>query len=233
MSTPKNYLFVSANQTVFRINLKTYEVSDLGIADASQIEFDIVRNQLFYVENATYIVRKCYNTNNTSERLATGSISSISYDWISEQLYFIDSNSSSIKAIKTSLDANGMMRTVLKFPSDQIPKRILVHPRYGYLYWINESTASIKRANADGTDERSILTDPFIGGIAIDYKNNRFYWTDMNFNVGSCNLHGQDVKIIAMLKRTDSLIAAVENRLYWNTFNNFEKDIIYSKSAGK
>lgn len=230
-STMRDYLLVSANQTVFRIDLKTQEISDLNIADANQIEFDVERNQLFYVENGTYIVRKCFNTNNTAERLAAGSISSISYDWISEQLYFIDLNSSSIKAIKTSLNSTGMMRTVLKFPSDEIPERIVAHPKYGYLYWINKS-ASIKRANADGTDERSIVQFVAIGGIAIDYKNGRIYWTDANFNVGSSNLDGEDQKTIGVRQRTESWIAVVENRLYWHAYKALDKNIIYSMSAG-
>ncbi len=69
--------------------------------------------------------------------------------------------------------------------------------RSGRVYWANNSTGAIERANSDGTaiEERFItgISDP--GGIAVDARH--VYWANRGVNstgtIGRANLDGSGV----------------------------------------
>lgn len=229
--TTRDYLLITANQTVLRIDLKTREVKDIGIAGTNLIEFDIKHNQLFYIENNTGIVRKRFNINDETERLVAGSVRCLSYDWISELLYFVDLDSLTIKAVRTTLGTNRMIRTIYNFPFGELPKSLVVHPKYGYLYWFSEMP-SITRANLDGSHFQLIVRLGLISDITIDYQHDRVYWTDWSSMIGNCDLNGKDRREIQMQKTSLNLIAVIGDQLYCKGYSRLEMDIIYSTNVG-
>jgi hypothetical protein len=85
------------------------------------------------------IGRQCLNGTEAPEVLVeTGlaSVEGMSYDWISQMLYFVDGMRLKIEAVKVSSFAHEKMRRTV-IPSTKLakPRGIAVHPMAGYLFW--------------------------------------------------------------------------------------------------
>jgi hypothetical protein len=69
-----------------------------------------------------------------------------------------------------------------------------------FIYWIDTVSASIRRANVDGTDAENIVSglhDP--RSIAIDGLNSKLYWTELKDGLGEirrANLDGSNIETL-------------------------------------
>lgn len=144
------------------------------------IEFDIKNNCVFWADIQTdEIGRQCLNGNRSVEILAESGLSSVegmSYDWISELLFFVDGTRFKIEALSTSFTKPRIRKTIIeKLPK---PRGIVVHPMAGYLFWTDWSfnSPSISRANLDGTNIKLLFSKKDVvwpNGITIDFAAER------------------------------------------------------------
>lgn len=256
---PDNFLLLSTRDNIISIDLENEAMPAqfIRVSKAKTIEFDIKNKCLFYYKDEeTVINRKCFNLDK-DEGITTplldvqkNSILSLSYDWISDLLYFIDSNTFSIKAITTTKPGKQLIRTIRQFNINTLPSKLAVDPVHGHLYWMNQST--ILRANLDGTQDfyeiypnHTIL----LHSLAVDYKkNNKVLLTNtlsnqihdrhasnikspvIKFDFSSFNITETNIQVEYF--DTTSLIAAYRDQIYWSKYiANDQMDTIYQ--AGK
>lgn len=232
---PNDFLIVAQRDKISRIEIPSGKKQVLPIRDLKNviaIEFDIKHNCVFWADILTdEIGRQCFNSNQSAEILLQTELASVegmSYDWVSELLFFVDGTRSKIEAIKTSFSLNGkhaLRKTIIEKKNLSKPRGIVVHPLEGYLYWTDwsQTKPSISRSNLDGTDIQVLFTKPQIvwpNGITIDYIAERVYWVDASKDyIASCDLHG---KMFKKILEQDARVAhpfavgVYKDLMYWD-----------------
>ena len=100
---------------------------------------------------------------------------------------------------------------------------VQAHAQMGKMYWADESTAKIQRANLDGSNVEDIISSglqsPY--AVAIDPDANKIYWTDIGSNkIQRANLDGSDIEDIATGGASGDgpqgiALDLVAKRIYW------------------
>ncbi|CAF1308989.1 unnamed protein product, partial [Didymodactylos carnosus] len=99
----------------------------------------------------------------------------ISYDWVSDRLYWTDETYSRIISSKL----NGSERLIIAASSK--PRAIVVHPCKGYLFWSDVGNyPSIRRSSLTGRQQTYLITTNvrWPNGLTIDFDDDRIYWAD-------------------------------------------------------
>lgn len=183
ITTTDDFLIVAQRDKISRIYLpngKKEVLPVVGLKNVIAIEFDQKNNCVFWADIMTdEIGRQCLNGNRSVEILAESGLSSVegmSYDWVSELLFFVDGTRFKIEALSTSFTKPRIRKTILeKLPK---PRGIVVHPMVGYLFWTDWSfnTPSISRANLDGSNRKVLFSKKDVvwpNGITIDFSADR------------------------------------------------------------
>lgn len=203
-----NFLIVAQREKISRIDLLSGNRTELPVSDLRNviaIEFDLKNNCVFYADVLSDTIgRQCFNGNQSREILVDSDLASVegmSYDWVSELLFFVDGHRFKIEALKTSRDHFSRMRkTILDDKVLSKPRGIAVHPIEGYLFWTDWSSKhpSLSRSNLDGTEIRSLFSEPQVvwpNGVTIDFIAERVYWVDASKDyIASCDLQGRGFK---------------------------------------
>lgn len=243
-----DFLIVAQREKISRIQLpsgKTETLPITGLKNVIAIEFDMKHNCVFWADILTdEIGRQCLNGNQTAEVLVEADLASVegmSYDWMSELLYFVDGTRFKIEAVKTTHDDSGknrMRRTIIDSSQLTKPRGIVVHPKMGYLFWTDWSynMPSVSRANLDGSDIKMLFTKPQVvwpNGITIDYIAERVYWVDASKDyICSCDLHGKSFqKIIEHDPRVAHpfAVAVYKDLMYWD---DWKMNSVFSADKG-
>uniref|UniRef100_A0A2M4B8R2 Sortilin-related receptor n=1 Tax=Anopheles marajoara TaxID=58244 RepID=A0A2M4B8R2_9DIPT len=248
------FLIVAQREKISRIDLRTDERMELpikGLKNVIAIEFDLKRNCVFWADIMTDVIgRHCLNGNATPEVLIDNGLSSVegmSYDWISEILYFVDGMRLMIEALRVPPPGTTMLpsghraantrRTIIDNKHLNKPRGIVVHPLQGYLFWTdwNSIRPSISRSNMDGTDVRELFTKPDVAwpnGVTIDYMAERLYWVDASKDyIASSDLDGKNLhKVLQQNEYVQHpfAVAVLKDVMYWD---DWKKNSVFS--AGK
>lgn len=204
------FLVVAQRDRISKINLadgvkEIFPVT--GLKNVIAIDFDLANNCVFWADIMTDVIgRQCLNGSELPEILVeTGlaSVEGMSYDWISQMLYFVDGMRLKIEAVKVASHPHGKMRrTVISSSKLQKPRGIAVHPMAGYLFFTdwNAFNPSISRVNLDGDDRKELFTNPEVfwpNGITVDFFAERIYWVDASKDyIASSDLNGKGFKKI-------------------------------------
>lgn len=227
------FLVVAQRDKISRIDLGTgqKEVFPVtGLRNVIAIDFDLKHNCVFWADILTDTIgRQCLDGNQSMEILVETELASVegmSYDWISQLLYFVDGTRNKIEAVKTSKNAMGRLRrTIIDSKYLSKPRGVVVHPVEGYLFWTDWSSnkPSLSRSNLDGTDVRVLFTKPEVvwpNGVSIDYIAERVYWVDASKDyIASCDLHGKSFKKILESDPRVShpfAVAVYKDSMYWD-----------------
>jgi sortilin-related receptor len=112
--TTSEFLVIAQRDKISRIDLadgKKEEFPVTGLKNVIAVDFDMKHNCVFWADIILDIIgRQCLNGNQSAEVLVeTGlaSVEGMSYDWISEMLYFVDGVRIKIEAVKTTNDSFG------------------------------------------------------------------------------------------------------------------------------
>lgn len=183
ISKPDDFLIIAQRDKISRISLlngRKEVLPVVGLKNVIAIEYDIKNNCVFWADIQTdEIGRQCFNGNRSVEILAESGLSSVegmSYDWISELLFFVDGTRFKIEALSTSTTKPRIRKTILeKLPK---PRGIVVHPMQGYLFWTDWSfnSPSISRADLDGNNKKTLFGKRDVvwpNGITIDFAADR------------------------------------------------------------
>lgn len=243
-----DFLIVAQRDKISRIQIPSGEKEVLpvsGLKNVIAIEFDMKHNCVFWADIQTdQIGRQCLDGNHSAEILVDRGLTSVegmSYDWISELLFFVDGTRYKIEALSTSMEpGKGRMRkTIIDTGNLSKPRGIVVHPTAGYLFWTDWSFTkpSISRSNLDGTEVRVLFTKPQVvwpNGVTIDYIAERVYWVDASRDyIGSCDLSGKSfVKIIEQDSRVSHpfAVAVHKDLMYWD---DWKLNSVFSADKGR
>ena len=93
----------------------------------------------------------------------------------------------------------------------------------GKMYWTNFGTASIQRANLDGSQVETLVSTGLEGpvGIALDVAAGKMYWTDRGADrIQRANLDGSQVEtLVDGLGLLDGIaLDVVAGKMYWTNF---------------
>lgn len=242
MDESNEFLVIAQRDKISRINLnnKTKEVFPVtGLKNVIAIEFDIKHNCVFWADIMTDVIgRQCLNGDQPPELLVDTGLSSVegmSYDWVSEMLYFVDGMRLKIEAVKTSSPSHGRMRrTIIEAPNLNKPRGVVVHPLQGYLFWTdwNALRPSVSRSNLDGSDIKTLFSKPEVvwpNGVTIDYIAERLYWVDASKDyIASSDIDGKHfIKILQQDSRVAHpfAVAVLKDLMYWD---DWKMNSVYS-----
>uniref|UniRef100_A0A8C9DCQ9 LDL receptor related protein 2 n=1 Tax=Panthera leo TaxID=9689 RepID=A0A8C9DCQ9_PANLE len=108
------------------------------------------------------------------------SVESLTFDWISKNLYWTDASYRSISVMRL---ADKSRRAIIQNLNN--PRSIVVHPIAGYIFFTDWfRPAKIMRAWSDGSNLLPIVntTLGWPNGLAIDWGALRLYWVDAFFD---------------------------------------------------
>ena len=163
------------------------------------LDFNARTNHIFYSDVILDVIYKIKVDGTGKENVLASQnegVEGLAHDWISNNLYYIDSRKGTLNVISINNSTN--RRVLLK--NLKRPRAIVVHPNRGYIFYSEwDRPANISRAYLDGTNVmifRGVLLG-WPNGLSIDYDNDRLYWCDALLDhIQHANLDGTDVKTI-------------------------------------
>ncbi|KAK9731833.1 Fibronectin type III domain [Popillia japonica] len=238
----QTFILVAQRDKIIRLDPSTKEIKTLPIADFKNviaIDFDMKNNCVYWADIIKdHIGRQCFNGFTNNEILVNSNLSSVegmAYDWISQNLYFVDGKTAKIELIRTDISHSRhyLRRTILQPPVLKKPRGIAVHPAAGYLFWTDwAENPSISRSNLNGTEVKVLFGKPDIqwpNGITIDHIAERIYWVDAKEDyIGSSDLNGKifnKVLVNAEALSHPFSIAVFKDIMYWD---DWKKNAIFS-----
>ncbi|KAF5282013.1 hypothetical protein FQA39_LY00537 [Lamprigera yunnana] len=229
----QEFLLFALRDRIGRYDLKTHKLEDLPILNLKNvigIDFDMTNNCVYWADIVTDTIgRQCFNNGSSPEILVSTDLASIegmAFDWISQNLYFVDGMLAKIELIRTDIHHSGRMRkTILDSKNLKKPRGIAVHPVAGYLFWTDWSSQNpgVYRSNLDGSNIKQLFNNKDVewpNGITIDYIAERIYWVDAREDyIGCSDVHGKSFKKI--IKNSNSVshpfaIAVFKDNMYWD-----------------
>lgn len=209
---------------VSRFQLASRKLSSLPDIDGiAVIEYDNEHNCLFFaIKNI--IRRRCYTSTGESETVIfthhsnVTVIDRIAYDWISGNLYFIDSLNGRIELLRVLYDEHRAAvdhhprKTIQSFGFHRKMSGLAVHPIEGYLFWSDMGIAqpAIWRSHLDGSNARVLVERPYViqpTTMAIDHDQNYLYWIDyMKHEIKRCDFDGKGVQQVAQNTPTGLIV---------------------------
>lgn len=108
------FLIVAQRDVISRINLlngKREALPIQGLRNVIAIDFDLKHNCIFWADIVSDVIgRQCLNGSSGVETIVDSDLASVegmSYDWISELLFFVDGIRIKIEAVRTSKEGLG------------------------------------------------------------------------------------------------------------------------------
>lgn len=237
VSEEADFILVAQRQKILRIDLRnTGRLDELplpALQNVFALEFDIRSNCVYWADShQDKIWRLCLDGKSVPQVLVETQLESIegmAFDWLSNNLYFVDGARSKIEVIRTDINNTGRMRrTILNGTVLDKPRGITVHPSRGYMFYTDWSSekACVCRANLDGSSQEKLIGSPIVqwpNGVTIDFFADRIFWVDAKSDyIASADLDGKNIKKI--LEGTDQTlhpfaVAVFKNGMYWDDWN--------------
>ncbi|XP_066271755.1 low-density lipoprotein receptor-related protein 5-like [Branchiostoma lanceolatum] len=126
-------------------------------------------------------------------------------------------------------------RTLLTSPAIGRPYDLVLDPRNGLMYWVDADNSRIDRAAMDGSSQATIIRNLITpGAIALDYNEDRLYYSDQEFGIYSADLLGDDIlELHNELGKTVHDIAVDENFVYWSSSWSGESEMYKHGKIGR
>jgi low density lipoprotein receptor-related protein 5/6 len=162
------------------------------------VAYDVVEDYIYWPDEdsntgANVILRGRANSSTTEVVVKdmTALFNGLAVDWISRNLYFVDSNVARIKVSRL----DGSYEKTLIYTDLDIPHGIVVDPVEGYMYFSDVGKkAKIEKACMDGSN-RSVLIQSNMQSpnvLALDFEARKLYWSDGAAHaIEFCDLWGE------------------------------------------
>jgi len=203
-------------------------------ADYSYLAFDADAQMLYYTVGSPtpQLFRRSIN-GGASQLLLTFDTHNyprgLTLDPVNDKLYWSSSDGYTAgngKIRSANLDGSGLQDLVT---GGVYPYGIALDLNGGKMFWHENITGNIWRANLDGSQAQSFIPlggNAFAFSLAIDFLHSKLYWTDPgNGMIGRANLDGSNVQNIAALSPwsldAGLTLDAAAGTLYWgDTINH-------------
>ncbi|XP_039293247.1 sortilin-related receptor-like [Nilaparvata lugens] len=232
-SEVKDFLLVAQKTRIVRYDLSNLRAEPLPLPrmkNVVAIEFDVENDCVYWADiSNSSIQRQCLKGEKPVETLVEYGLSSVegmSFDWLTNMLYFVDGIRARIEVIRTDISNAGRMRRKILGPKElKKPRGIAVHPMKGYLFWTDWAIGhpSLSRANTDGSHVKQLFSYPDViwpNGVTIDFHAQRIYWVDARDDyIGSADLDGKHFfKVLSKDTRVAHpfAVAVFKGSMYWD-----------------
>nr|XP_033342194.1 vitellogenin receptor [Megalopta genalis] len=193
-------------------------VQDLQHAVAISID----ANNLYWsdIQNGNEVIVRSSDNGFQKMVIVTSGLSSpddIAVDWITDNIYFTDSDLKHIGVCSN----DGSYCTIIITERTGKPRGLALLPKSGIMYWMEWGTDShIWKSSMDGKNTSAIVSKnlEWPNSLAIDYANDRLYWIDSKLKlIETVRLDGSDRRtILRDIVKMPMAIAVFENKIYWS-----------------
>lgn len=155
-----------------------------------------------------------------------GKVEDIAYDWMGDNLYYLDSVLNIIAVSKANWK---YIKTLKRIRTQNTLKSIAVNSKLGLMFWSefesSYTNGAIRRANMSGYGNSHKILSQGLGlpaSITVDYyMNGRLYWIDRAKNtIESANYDGTDHLIIANVHYHPHSLDVFGSTLFFTTQSN-------------
>ena len=177
-----------------------------------RFDFDYKRSSILWIEDDSLVKMLVINSTWTSKPMeqfkssffakkvlfelgsATGSLMSLSVDWINNLLYYSYTDLPNHYIKVTDLPTAQYHYTVFTSKQDK-PSVVAVNPKLRYLYWIDQGQyAKLERAFLNGSN-RTVLVNTEITtptDLFVDVATGNVYWSDNTYDrIEMCDFEGK------------------------------------------
>ncbi|KAK3082885.1 hypothetical protein FSP39_007983 [Pinctada imbricata] len=190
-------------------NLGSQTIIVRNLKNAVAVDFDVKEEFIYWSEitsnsstinrmNITESQRSNY-TNVNVQVLHSSTLKNpdgLAVDWVGRNLYWCDKTTDTIEVSRL----DGKYRRVIIKEGLHEPRALEVFPAKGLLFFSDwGDTAHISRANMDGTNLRTILSDKLAwpNALTIDYVTEKIFWGDANYNyIAFADLDGKNMHTV-------------------------------------
>lgn len=172
------------------------------------------------------------NINNLNERwyahisspiIEEETIQQIAFDWITENLYFLDDTREILYICTFDLQ---WCRIILETDLSK-PRAFVVDPTSGYMFFTKwgQSAPMLERCKMDGSERKPIVEEKIVYpyGVVVDYPKKHVYWVDTYLDyVEKVDFYGNHRKTILRGASVRNLhgITIFEHKLYLSSWYN-------------
>uniref|UniRef100_A0A182IR31 Uncharacterized protein n=1 Tax=Anopheles atroparvus TaxID=41427 RepID=A0A182IR31_ANOAO len=201
------HLLYTRFDQIRKLTINPPQIETLLRANSSKIvalDANIRADKLYFAtEDSAALYEVALGTNVTTVLQSVGAPDKIAVDWVSGNVYFVDTAEPSIKVCNF---AHGACARLVSFTKRNFVKALAVDPVhklmfYSVLYsWVFQIPHSIIfRANLDGTLQTIVLKqNTMISAVAVDTQSEQLYFTDLSSNsLSRTNYLGQHLKVLA------------------------------------
>ncbi|KAK6165881.1 hypothetical protein SNE40_022703 [Patella caerulea] len=188
------------------------------ISLASAIDFHAADHFIYWIDsNARTISRIKRDLTNREEIISDGlnGVEGIAVDWIANNIYWTDRSHNTVEVAKT----DGSTRYVILHKGLDNPTTIVVHPKMGYLYFVDDGVSPrIMQARLDGSELKPIINTDITKptGLTIDYEKNNLYWCDQKRNeLNQLNLKTNARRLITKNMTDCVSVTVFGDYIYW------------------
>lgn len=195
--------FGASSTSIDLINIEQGAIASVpsSIAFATRsIAFNSMRTCMFHTDYTNMLHHTCMNGTNTvtNDVLYVNSsvFNSLSFDWTSNLLYFIDGQK--IDVLKWA-ENHFVLHHLIEMKTEGLqPKSVVISPVDGWLFFVqqhNNVSNSVWRAHLDGTNLEMVIDLPLVSLIqsfTIDLSNKRLYWIEtLSREIWGCDFDGE------------------------------------------
>ncbi|XP_066145382.1 low-density lipoprotein receptor-related protein 4 isoform X1 [Euwallacea fornicatus] len=222
-SGPLNYLILAHRLDIRLISLDVPYMADVvlpfkHLKMTTTVDVDRKTGEIYWADVSESSIQKSTPNGTHKEVIITREIETpdgIAVDSTGRKIYWTDYERKSIEVA----ELDGTHRKVLFNKDIFNPRAITLHYHHGLMFWSDwGQTAKIEKAHMDGTNRKALIVDEIMwpNGLAIDRPEGRLYWNDAKrHTIESCNLDGENRKLIlAEIKHPYGLVV-VGNHIYW------------------
>uniref|UniRef100_A0A8C4XVC9 Low-density lipoprotein receptor-related protein 2 n=1 Tax=Falco tinnunculus TaxID=100819 RepID=A0A8C4XVC9_FALTI len=210
---------------------QSYSLILQGLRNVVALDFDRVEKRLYWIDVGRKVIERMFLNGTNKEAVISDDVPNgegIAVDWVGRKLYWVDAYKDCLyvseldgrfrkKLVDQCVDANNTF-------CFQYPRAIVVHPKYGQIYWTDwADRAYIGRAGMDGKEKTVIISTKleWPNGLTIDYTNDKLYWADAHLNYieySDLDGHHRHVVYDGTLPHPFA-ITIFEDTIYWTDWN--------------
>ncbi|KAK2724586.1 hypothetical protein QYM36_001171, partial [Artemia franciscana] len=234
-------LLISNRRSLLTSDLqdKSLERIPVDVENVVALAADMNRGIIYWSDMKTKKIMSLEKANATVRMIAGGLdlVEGLAVDWVSENLYWVDSKLNTIEVAKT----NGTHRMVIISKDISQPRGLSVDPSPDarFIFWSDwGENPRIERADLDGQNRTTIISTKIFwpNGLTLDIPTKRVYFADSKLDyIDFCNYDGTGRRVVLSgshyLLHPHSL-AIFEDTVYW-TDRQLNRVLSAGKFGGK